>query len=167
MASRERTDRAKTPELAAQGRRIREAIDAKEISYKEAAELLGIVQHGLDRWMAGVVSARHRFADLERITGRPATWFERGDGPRVATGAEVIEAFIRETGPTLNPPLTASEAAFVRRWPHHRVTRAKLLGVVDEARLGLAPDDIAASAAATEKARAKGDAMGGVPRRKR
>lgn len=163
--ARERTDRAKTPELRAQGERIREAIDAAGLTYREAAEALGIVAHGLDRWMAGAASASHRFRDLERVTGRPAAWFERGSGPVVATGAEVIEAFIRETGPQLRPPLSSAEAAFLRRWPFHRVTRAKLLGVIDEARLGIAPEDIAASAEATEAARAKGAALG-VKRRK-
>jgi hypothetical protein len=158
--ARARADRAKTPELAAQGARIREAIDAKGLSYKEAAEALGVVQHGLDRWMAGANSAKHRFVDLELLTGRPAAWFERGDGPVVATGAQIVETFIHETGPTLKPPLSSAEAAWLRRWPHHRITRAKLLGVVDEARLGIAPEDIGPSEEATAKARAKGDALG-------
>ena len=151
--------------LRGQGARIRAAIERTGKTQAEVCRELGVGTNTMNRWLRGENSARARFADLGISLGVSVEWLDRGDGQETSERADVIEAFIAEVGPTLAPPLTLAEAAYLRHWPHHRVTHGRLLDAVRDARLGLSADDVQRSNETTEAARAKGAALG-VPRRR-
>lgn len=151
--------------LRGQGARIRQAIERAGKTQAEVCRELGVGTNTMNRWLRGENSARTRFRDLSLSLGVAEAWLEHGDGPETSERADVIEDFVTTVGPTLAPPLTASEAAYLRHWPHHRVTHGRLLDAVRDARMGLSADDVLRSTEATDAARAKGAALG-VPRRK-
>jgi transcriptional regulator with XRE-family HTH domain len=156
----------KPPEekLKAQGARIRQAIDKSGKQYVDVARELGVAAHTVDRWMRGDVSAAGRFADLSIATGARVEWLRDGEGDDTSDRASVIETFIIDQGPSLRPPLTNAEAAYLRQWPHHRVKPGALMDAVMDARHGLRKEDLERSVIETAKARARGEALG-VPRR--
>lgn len=160
------TKRPSDEKLKAQGERIRGAIDRAGKQYAAVARELGVAPHTVDRWMRGDISAANRFADLALATGATVEWLRDGEGSDTSERADTIEAFIRDQGPALRPPLTNAEAAYLRQWPHHRVKPGALMDAIMDARHGLKPDDLERSVTATAKARAKGEALG-VPRRAR
>ena len=162
MPSRKPSD----AKLKAQGARVRQAIEARGKTQAEVCREVGVNANTMNRWLRGENSARAHFAQLALALGVRVEWIESGDGADMSERSEVIEDFISQTGPTLRPPLTLAEAAYVRAWPHHRVTVGALLDAVNESRRGgLSVEDAARSAEVTSIVRARGEALG-VPKRR-
>lgn len=151
--------------LAAQGARIREALDAAGKEQAAVAEQIGVKPHTLWRWLNGDHSAKSHFSALSIALGVSAEWLEHGDGPRRDDRADIIERFIEEDGPKMKPPLTAPEAAYLRATPHHKVTAGRLRDAIDEARYGFTREELRRSEQVTDAARARGAKLG-VPKAK-
>lgn len=154
------------PEDAAVGARIVEAREKIGMSQATLARELGCIPTTLWRYETGRIAAATRLVEIAQITGASAEWLRNGSGETTDERTRVVEEFIANHGPTLRPPLTSSEARFLRAWPyHHRVTVGKLLDMVNDGRRGASAEEMAASEKATEEARERGAKLG-VPMRR-
>lgn len=62
------------------GRRLRAVIDAADLSYVEAAEIMGMSKSNLGNWMRGDSSiGAYQLYRLCRVTGATADWVLLGD----------------------------------------------------------------------------------------
>ncbi len=160
------TEAAEERQRLAIVRRIKQTLDDKNIKQTELAKAIGVTPVTVWKYLNNGLGVEKKLTKIARALEVSPDWLENGGEDIGDPHTMEIEGFIREMGPTLRPPLTAEEERFVRAWPHHRVTRGKLLDAILQARAGLSPEEALASSDATEAARAKGNALG-VPKRKR
>lgn len=146
--------------------RIKQVIEDKGLKQADIAREINVTPTTMWKYLSGDVGIDKKLTKIARAIGVSAEWLENGGEDAGDPQSLEIEAFVREIGPTLRPPLTDDEARWARAWPYHRVTRGKLLDAVVQQRSGLSAEESAASAEVTEAARAKGVALG-VPKRKR
>lgn len=152
--------------LVAMGERIRTALEEAGVKQTDAAGLVGVRPHTFWRYTKGQVDPKNKLPAIAKVVNKSVEWLRGDDGaPELDETQAVVAAFIRDTGPTMRPPLTPGEARHLQLWPYHRVTPGKLLDSVIEMRRGLSADEIAGSAEATADAQARADALG-VKRRK-
>ncbi len=151
------------------GGRIKEAYLRANLNRNQLHKLTGIAYDQIMAWESGAADptsnslelvANHTGVTVDDLLGR-------GDDSADAAEPAAFVDFVQRFGPTLTPALTGEEKRSLLAVRFHRPAPEKYLSVLMMMRDGMSAEVAQASDEATRSARAKGDAAGVKPRRRK